>query len=185
MLERQEIIDYALQYISHDDVVDFPDKGDVFIMKMRTIDTGEDLKDREGNVIPVGVDIPMMWGICEGYSKDYECKPEGKWIYMYYTLLSPDGTVVETNYFKLQPPHVASGEWYEPGRRFKYVVESINVLRNKAQLKTIKEPVTMEPEVKPEPQKESNIFKFHKDEDKLETTTKPKKECQFFEFPRK
>lgn len=181
MLKKQEIIDFALQYINEKDIVDFPDKGEVFFLKLETV---EPLNDDEGNAVPVGTAHPVMWGVCTGYSLDYECKPEGKWLYMLFTSLRPSGAVVLNQSFRLQPPHIAMGEWFEPGRRFKYVLTSFNMLQTSAQMKSLKEPLKYDLSQVDTSKFEQSAPKFEQSAPKVKQSV-PTKECKFFEFPKK
>lgn len=106
-MEKEEIIDLALRYIEENEIVDFPEKNDLFCFLNRDIPTDRVLKDEEGWKFG-------GYAICNGYEKDYESKPAGKWIWFNYLSLNTFPPAPEVT--KLQPPHIAKGIFSTPDR---------------------------------------------------------------------
>jgi len=104
---REEIIDFALRYISKDEITDFPEEGDLFCFLERRLPDNKVLKDNEGWNF-------AGYAICKGYAYDYESKPKGKWLWFYFTSLNTFPPTQQT--FKLQPPHIAKGIFQDSQR---------------------------------------------------------------------
>ena len=106
-MNREEIVDLALQYIPEDEIIDFPSKDELFCFISREIPDDKILKDDEGWAF-------SGYGLCTGYEKDYEAKPVGKWIWFNYLSLNSFPPTPEVT--KLQPPHIAKGQFTNPSR---------------------------------------------------------------------
>lgn len=115
-LSRQEIIDFALRYITPGEVVDFPVPGDLFSLFQRELPANKILKDDEGWRF-------AGYCLCREYVPDDESKPMGKWIWHHFVSLSvfpPFESVL-----KLQPPHIVKGLFQNPERTFEYKITKI------------------------------------------------------------
>jgi hypothetical protein len=106
-LSRQEIVDYASRYVEAKEIVDFPCEGDLFCLIGRDLPERKLLADEEGWIF-------QGYGICLGYTLDYEEKPEGKWLWMHFAGLASFPPSKQS--FKLQPPHVVKGRFQNPQR---------------------------------------------------------------------
>ena len=106
-MKKEEIIDLALRYIDEGDIVDFPDKDELFCFVSREIPEDRILEDDEAWAF-------SGYGLCSGYEKDYESKPAGKWIWFNYLSLNSFPPTPEVT--KLQPPHIAKGSFTNPSR---------------------------------------------------------------------
>jgi hypothetical protein len=115
---RQEIIDYASRYVDPGEVVDFPMDSDLFCLVTKDLSGNTVYKDEDGWNF-------QGYGVCRGYTLDYEEKPLGKWIWMHYISLAsfpPTGQVL-----KLQPPHVAKGRFQNPERTNEFRIIKIPI----------------------------------------------------------
>ena len=149
-LTKQEIIDYALRYIEHDDVVDFPEEGDVFFFMERELTLNS----------PDNVEKHWQfggYGICSSYELDQESKPLGKWIWVYYlSLLSfPPQKLT----LKLQPPHIAKGYFQNPERTMEIKIVKVESEEKVEQQSSISD--ESEPS-EPKRQPEGKIIQFPK-----------------------
>jgi hypothetical protein len=106
-LSRDEIIELASRYVTVAEMVDFPYDGDIFCLLIRTISTDKVLKDDEGWGFG-------GYGLCIEYTLEEETKPAGKWLWMQFASL--DRFPPSQQVFKLQPPHVAKGQFQNPER---------------------------------------------------------------------
>ncbi len=106
-MDKTEIKEYASRYIDDEDMVDFPEEGDIFCFLHRELPDNKVLKDEEG----------WQFG---GYAKlnhyelDMSAKPVGKWIIIHYTSLAhfpPHPAEL-----KLQPPHIVLGQFTSPDK---------------------------------------------------------------------
>lgn len=142
-MDKEEITDLALRYIEEDEIVDFPEKNDLFCFLNRLIPSDKVLKDDEGWRFG-------GYGLCTGYEKDYESKPAGKWIWFNYLSLTSFPPSPEIT--KLQPPHIAKGLFSTPDRSMQ--IKIVKMMPDSI--------YKMESHVKgedPEPKKD-NIIKF-------------------------
>lgn len=99
-LTKDQIIEHALQYISKEEISDFPVLNDLFCFVERDIPDNKVLKDTEGWQFG-------GYGICKGYTYDYEAKPLGKWVWFSYISLTTFPPLRQV--LRLQPPHIAKG----------------------------------------------------------------------------
>jgi len=150
-MTKNEIIDYALRYISPDEITDFPEPQDLFVMLMRKCPDAENLKN------------PPEWqfsgyNICQNYSLDLEAKPTGKWIW--FSFISLAAFPPQKSVLKLQPPHIAKGYYQSPDRiyEFKIVKISLESEQNSGDEKSTKQSEENEKSNKPIPQ--DNIIQF-------------------------
>jgi hypothetical protein len=104
---KQEIIDLSLRYITSEEMVDFPENGDLFCLLIRALPSDRVLKDDEGWEF-------NGYGFCKGYTYDEETKPRGKWIWKHYLSLATFPPLLQV--LKLQPPHIARGMFQSPDR---------------------------------------------------------------------
>jgi hypothetical protein len=119
-LTKQEIIDYASRYAKPDEITDFPHDGDLFCLLRRDVPEGKVLSDDEGWSF-------QGYGICAGYLVDEETKPLGKWLWMHFASLAafPPSPQV----FKLQPPHVVKGRFFDPARANEFRIVKVAMKR--------------------------------------------------------
>ena len=68
-LSREEIAELALRYISEDEIIDFPQKEELFCFMERTMIKGKKLKESEGWRFG-------GYGICKGYEYDFDVHRE-------------------------------------------------------------------------------------------------------------
>ena len=111
MLTKEEIIEYASQYIEEKNMIDFVYNNEMFYFT-----TMEDNKL-----------LFMGYALCLGYELDYEAKPEGKWLYMNFQnffTFPPEITEI-----KLQPPHIVTGELTLNGKKVK--INKLNITLEK------------------------------------------------------
>jgi hypothetical protein len=106
-LTKEEIIDYAMQYVTREEITDFPMKGDLFCILQRSLPENRILKDDEGWQF-------AGYHVCNGYMLDDEARPIGKWVWMQYVSLA--SFPPQTGTLKLQPPHIVKG-MYQDGSR--------------------------------------------------------------------
>jgi hypothetical protein len=119
-LSRQDILDYASPYVESGEVVDFPTDGDLFCLIGRDLPEGKTITEEEGWSF-------QGYGICLGYSLDYEGKPEGKWLWMRFASLASFPPTEQT--LKLQPPHVVKGRYQNPGRTNEFRILKISLTK--------------------------------------------------------
>jgi hypothetical protein len=112
-LSRQEIVDFALRYLTPEEVVDFPVPGDLFSLFQRALPANKILKDDEGWQF-------AGYCLCREYVPDDEAKPAGKWIWHRFVSLSVYPPF--ESMLKLQPPHIAKGLFQNPERTFEYKI---------------------------------------------------------------
>jgi len=115
-LSRQEIIDFALQYLAPNEVIDFPIPGDLFGLFQRELPANKILKDDEGWRF-------AGYNLCRDYILDNESKPAGKWIWLRFVSLSAYPPF--ENLLKLQPPHIVKGIFQNPERTFEYRIAKV------------------------------------------------------------
>lgn len=106
-MTKEEIIDLALRYITPGEVLDFPQKGDLFSLLMRELTPDRILKEEEGWGFG-------GYGICTNYQCDEETKPRGKWIWMHFTSLASFPPTAQV--LKMQPPHIVKGRFQSADR---------------------------------------------------------------------
>jgi hypothetical protein len=106
-LSRKEIIDYSLRYIPEQELVEFPHDGELFSFLQRDVAPDKARKDDEGWSF-------AGYGICLNYELDTEEKPAGKWIWFSFILL--DTFPPKHSVMKLQPPHIAKGQFQNATR---------------------------------------------------------------------
>lgn len=107
-LSRQDILDYATRYVSHEEIIDFPVDGDLFVFLARPAQNLPSPDNKEPQWEFGG------YGVCLGYEMDAESKPEGKWLFMKFATLATFPPAVQS--IKLQPPHVATGRFSSADR---------------------------------------------------------------------
>ena len=117
-LNRDDIIDLALQYISNDEVVTFPGNNELFAFFQRILPDNKILKDDEGWKF-------SGYGICTGYEYDLHSKPRGKWIW--FSFLSLHTFPPHKQSIKLQPPHIACGMFQTPQRTSEIKILNLSV----------------------------------------------------------
>lgn len=108
-MSRDEIINFACQYVSKEEMTDFPYDGDLFGLLVRTTSGDKILSDDEGWEF-------CYYAVCLGYTVDEEEKPRGKWVIMHLASLEvfpPTGKLI-----KLQPPHVVKSKFENHDRTF-------------------------------------------------------------------
>jgi hypothetical protein len=99
-LNPDDIIELALQYVSIDEVTDFPKNNELFCFFERSLPENRIFKDDEGWNF-------KGYGICICYEYDMQSKPRGKWIW--FSFLSLDTFPPQKQNIKLQPPHIVRG----------------------------------------------------------------------------
>jgi hypothetical protein len=117
-LTKQEIIDYASRYTTPDEHADFPVSGDLFCLLDREIPADKVLAEEEGWRF-------SGYGVCLGYALDEEAKPAGKWLWMHFASLSAFPPTAQV--FKLQPPHVVKGRFFDPTRTREFRIVKVNL----------------------------------------------------------
>jgi hypothetical protein len=117
-LSKQDIIDYASRYATPDEHIDFPMDGDLFCLLGREIPDNKVLKEEEGWQF-------QGYGVCLGYALDEEAKPAGKWLWMHFASLSAFPPAAQV--FKLQPPHVVKGRFFDPSRTREFRIVKVNL----------------------------------------------------------
>lgn len=154
-LTRDEIIEYAMQYITREEITDFPLKGDLFCILQRELPSNRILKDDEGWRF-------AGYHVCNGYMLDDEAKPVGKWMWMQYVSLASFPPQPGT--LKLQPPHIVKG-MYQDGSR----AHEFRILRIEAGVSSgsVRKPTLFKPDspqqpeaATPETGRPGNILKF-------------------------
>ena len=119
-MTREEITEYALRYISQDEVTEFPMDGDLFCFVERPSEPGILKKDDEGWHFG-------SYGVCTGYVIDEDARPLGKWIWMNY--LGLNAFPPEPQVIKLQPPHVVKGQFQNADRTHEIRILRIPALK--------------------------------------------------------
>jgi hypothetical protein len=158
-MSHEDIIDYALRYISEDEIADFPMPGDHFAMLVREMPENKILNDDEGWEF-------AGYNITRKYSLDTESKPAGKWIWHEFVSLvtfPPSPSVL-----KLQPPHIAKGIFQDPSRTRQYRIVKVDlstegIQRQLAGALSMQQPDTLDSDnaaEAPEQPQESKILKF-------------------------
>lgn len=104
-MKREEIIEYASRYIDREDMVDFPNEGEIFAFLHRELPDNKILKDDEGWTFG-------GYGQLIEYELDMNAKPVGKWIDVHY--LSLITFPPEERTIRLQPPHIVLGKFKDP-----------------------------------------------------------------------
>jgi hypothetical protein len=130
-LTKQEIIDYASQYSTPEEITDFPYDGDLFCLLSRNVPEGKVLSEEEGWSF-------QGYGVCAGYLLDEEAKPLGKWLWMHFASLTtfPPSPQV----FKLQPPHVVRGRFFDPSRTHEFRIVKVSLSSDHADGNTAEQP---------------------------------------------
>ncbi len=153
-LSRDEIIEYAARYVDNSEQADFVFNGDLFGFLVRELPDNKVLKDDEGWKF-------AGYGICISYDLDLESKPAGKWLWMKFYDLTKFPP--QTEYLKLQPPHVLKGGFQHPARTME--TKMIPVRAEVDASRTTEEPVPTPSDKskdKPEPKSEGRVLKFPK-----------------------
>ena len=119
-LTKQEIIDYASRYATPDEHTDFPLSGDLFCLLGREIPIDKFLAEEEGWQF-------QGYGICLGYTLDEEVMPSGKWLWMHFASLSAFPPAAQV--FRLQPPHVVKGRFFDPSRTREFRIVKVNLTK--------------------------------------------------------
>ena len=117
-LTKQDIIDYASRYATPEEHTDFPMDSDLFCLLGREIPDNKVLAEEEGWQF-------QGYGVCLGYTLDEEAKPAGKWLWMHFASLS--AFPPEAQVFKLQPPHVVKGRFFDPSRTREFRIVKVNL----------------------------------------------------------
>jgi hypothetical protein len=117
-LTREQIIEYAQNYIDNAAKFDFPVEGDLFCFLERS--AGQQLN----------ADAKKGWkfggyGICFGYMLDEDSKPEGKWVWFSYTGLSVFPPMKQV--IRIQPPHIVKGEFQNADRTLDIRIRKIQL----------------------------------------------------------
>jgi hypothetical protein len=115
-MDPQDIIEYALRYISEDEITDFPRPGEIFALLARKLVQNKILKDDEGWQF-------AGYNICDRYELDTDAKPAGKWIWVHFVTLSTYPPV--SSVLKLQPPHIVKGTFQNPDRTEEYKMVTV------------------------------------------------------------
>ncbi len=136
-MNKEEVAEYASRYIDEDDMVDFPEEGDLFCFLHREMPDNKILDDEEGWQFG-------GYGKLNHYELDMSAKPVGKWIIMHYTSLAMFPP--QESELKLQPPHIVLGKFATPQR-----THETRILR-------IEEPV--DDEKVEEDSEDTNVMKF-------------------------
>ncbi|MCU0609922.1 MAG: hypothetical protein MUF22_09175 [Chitinispirillaceae bacterium] len=122
-LSRQEIIDYAARYVALQEIVDFPEKGELFSLLDRDLPGGKILAEEEGWRF-------QGYGICLDYTIDEDAKPVGKWLWMHFASLASFPPSAQV--FRLQPPHIAKGRFQNPARTVEFRILKVSLARAEA-----------------------------------------------------
>jgi hypothetical protein len=112
-MTRQEIIDYAARYMDAGEVADFPMDGDLFCLLSREAKQTEDSEKWQF----------AGYGICQRYRLDEDARPLGKWVWFEFVSLvtfPPRAAVL-----KLQPPHIARGQFQSADRSLDFRVVKV------------------------------------------------------------
>lgn len=117
-LTKQDIIDYASRYAMPEEHIDFPMDSDLFCLLGREIPANKVLAEEEGWQF-------QGYGVCLGYTLDEEAKPAGKWLWMHFASLS--AFPPEAQVFKLQPPHVVKGRFFDPSRTREFRIVKVTL----------------------------------------------------------
>jgi len=117
-LNKQDIVDYASRYATPEEHIDFPMDGDLFCLLGRELTENKVLAEEEGWLF-------QGYGICLGYALDEEAKPAGKWLWMHFASLSAFPPSAQV--FKLQPPHVVKGRFFDPTRTREFRIVKLNL----------------------------------------------------------
>jgi hypothetical protein len=104
-MNKEEVSEYASRYIDEDDMVDFPEEGDLFCFLHRELVEKKVLNDEEGWQFG-------GYGKLNQYELDMSANPVGKWIIMHYTSLAMFPP--QQSELKLQPPHIVLGKFSSP-----------------------------------------------------------------------
>lgn len=115
---KEIIIDLSLRYITSEEMVDFPENGHLFCILMRSLPSDRVLKHEEGWGF-------NGYGICKGYTFDEEAKPRGKWIWMHYLSLATFPPLPQA--LKLQPPHIAKGQFQSADRTHEIRIIKVDI----------------------------------------------------------
>jgi hypothetical protein len=115
---KEIIIDLSLRYITSEEMVDFPESGHLFCILMRALLPDRVLKHEEGWGF-------SGYGICKGYTFDEEAKPRGKWIWMHYLSLATFPPLPQA--LKLQPPHIAKGQFQSADRTHEIRIIKVDI----------------------------------------------------------
>ncbi len=117
-LTKDDIIDFALRYLSADEMADFPCPGDLFYFLIRTLSQNRNnIKDDEGWMFG-------GYGLCTGFSCDENEKPRGKWINMHFASLI--SFPPENQTLRLQPPHIVKGLFQSADRTYEIRIVKID-----------------------------------------------------------
>jgi hypothetical protein len=143
-LSREQILEYAGRYINTKKA-DFPMEGDLFYFLNRRTVPNKVLKENEGWQF-------AGYALCRGYSLDEDSKPAGKWIFMYYLDLARFPLVEQA--LKVQPPHVALGQFQTPDRQ-------LEIRMSKCRIFSLEEQNQM-PNREKKQQQQNNIIAFPK-----------------------
>ena len=115
MLSKEEIIDLALNVIDNDEnFVDFPMEGEVFVKLSIPIVNSEKMAVFSG------------YFICRGYAINYDHKPHGKWIDVFFTNISIFPPTEQN--MRLQPHHIALGKFQNVDRTVEYRMVRVDLL---------------------------------------------------------
>jgi hypothetical protein len=153
-LTKQEIIDYASRYTTPGEIADFPHDGDLFCLLGRDVPEGKMLTEEEGWSF-------QGYGVCAGYLLDEEAKPPGKWVWMHFASLAvfPPSPQV----FKLQPPHVVRGRFFDPSRTHEFRIVKVSLKRSSGENESFPKGTTSTAAVSPPKEAEkSKIVPFRK-----------------------
>jgi len=117
-LSKQDIIDYASRYAEPDAHTDFPMDNDLFCLLGRELPDNKVLAEEEGWLF-------QGYGVCLGYALDEDAKPAGKWLWMHFASLSAFPPAAQV--FKLQPPHVVKGRFFDPARAREFRIVKVSL----------------------------------------------------------
>jgi hypothetical protein len=112
-----EITDLALRYIDEDEISEIPDADDLFCFFQRELPENKILKESEGWHFG-------GYGICKFYEIDATEKPAGKWIIFHFTSLA--SFPPQDSEIRLQPPHIARGNFVSPDKKFETKIVKIS-----------------------------------------------------------
>lgn len=141
-LSRQQILEYAGRYINTKKA-DFPMNGDLFYFLNRKTLPNKVLKENEGWQF-------AGYALCRGYTLDEHSPPVGKWIFMYYLDLARFPLVEQA--LKVQPPHVALGQFQTPDRHMEIRIVKCRIISLEEQ--------NHEPHETKKQQQQGNIISF-------------------------
>jgi hypothetical protein len=117
-LSREEILDYAGQYVDSADAVDFPVPGELFCILARELPPGKSLEDDEGWQFG-------GYGVCRAYRLDEDVRPQGKWLWFEFASLMTFPPHPST--LRLQPPHVVKGRFHSPDRSQEFRIVKVGL----------------------------------------------------------